>query len=143
MSVLCSVSFLGICLGPIQVLIPDGSLRAQAEDLSQANLLKENEGTVNPSETVKVTIVNTTSLDLFAGISGGSRVELTPQGTTTLQFDATPINVFVYPTGPQATLQFATSVVNNVVTVQVTQIPGDTPGDGAININPLGEVDVY
>jgi hypothetical protein len=120
-----------------------GSETAQAQTRTQPTTLVGTAGTVNPTESVKVTVKNNTSIPLYSAISGGSSVELAQQGSTTFIFGSTPINVFVYPASGEASLKFDTSVQGNIVTVQVSQTSGDTPGDGAINIRPSGQVYIY
>lgn len=100
-------------------------------------------GRVSPNQAIRMVIVNGTSAALYAGISGGSRVELPPQGSNTFIFDATPVNVFVYPTGNAISLKYNTTVQGNTVNVRVTQVGGDSPGDGAITIKPSGAIHVY
>ncbi len=100
-------------------------------------------GQISSNRTVRVVVLNNTSVTLFAGISGGSRVELPRGANTAFAFDSTPINVFIYPAGREISLKYNTTVQGNTVTVQVTQAGGDTPGDGAININRAGAVYIY
>ncbi|MGH2412888.1 MAG: hypothetical protein ACRDEA_04165 [Microcystaceae cyanobacterium] len=100
-------------------------------------------GQVSPNEAIRMVIQNNTSVALFAGISGGSRVELPRGASTAFVFYSTPINVFVYPAGQAISLKYNTSVQGNTVTVQVTQVGGDTPGDGSVNINRSGAVYVF
>lgn len=87
-------------------------------------------GQVSPDQVIRMVIQNNTSMALFAGISGGTRVELSRGASTAFAFDSTPINVFVYPDGQAISLKYNTSVQRNTITVQVTQVGGETPGDG-------------
>ncbi|MGE5656930.1 MAG: hypothetical protein ACM37W_09965 [Actinomycetota bacterium] len=100
-------------------------------------------GQVSTQGAVRLVVMNQTSVALFAGISGGTRVEVTPQGKSIFVFDSTPINVFVYPAQEPISLKFETSVRANIVTVQVSQINDYPPGDSAINIRPSGDIYVY
>ncbi len=120
-----------------------GSISAPAQAIAQTNSLVGRVGQVDAAKPVKMTVTNKTSIPLYAAISGGSSVDLAQQGSTTFTFNSTPINVFVYPVTGEASLKFNTSVQGNVVTVEVTQINSDTPGDGAINIRHSGVVYVY
>lgn len=100
-------------------------------------------GRVSPEQVIRMVIQNNTSMALFAGISGGTRVELPRGASTAFAFDSTPINVFVYPDGQAISLKYNTSIQGNTVTVQVTQVGGETPGDGSVNINRSGAVYVF
>jgi hypothetical protein len=115
----------------------------QESTIAQSDPLVYSAGSIDPNEMVKVEVMNDTSLALYAGISGGSRVELAPQGKTTFQFDSTPINVFVYPAITEAILKYETSVTDNTIEVMVTQTSGDPPGDEAINVDPAGDVYIF
>jgi hypothetical protein len=100
-------------------------------------------GQVSPNRTIRIVVLNNTSAALFAGISGGSRVELPRGANTAFAFDSTPINIFIYPAVREISLKYNTTVRGNTVTVQVTQVGGDTPGDGSVNINRSGSVYVF
>ncbi|MFB2894295.1 hypothetical protein ACE1CI_15400 [Aerosakkonemataceae cyanobacterium BLCC-F50] len=140
MSVLIGIAAFSAGILPVTMITaapkPDSSILAQ-------NVPVGNVGKVNPGQPIRMTVVNNTSLPLFAGISGGTRLELEPQGKNTFIFDSTPINVFVYPAQGTASLKYKTSTQGNTVTVQVTQVGGVTPGDGTINIRPSGAIYVF
>lgn len=124
-------------------LTPSTVSTARALEIAQSGSTVAPIGQINPNESVTMTIVNGTSFPLFAGISGGTRVELEQGDSTNFTFDATPINVFVYPAGQGASLKYSTTIRDNTITVQVTQVAGDTPGDGTINIRPSGSIYVF
>lgn len=143
MATLCSISMIGICLAPAQFMFPDNKADAQTEVVEQAIPLEEGSNSIDPYEPVEIIVINNTSLELFAGISGGTRVELPSQETIIVHFDATPINVFIYPASPGSTLKFNTNFEDNVVTVEVTQIEDVAPGYRAITIEPSGNAYIF
>lgn len=143
MATLCSILMIGICLAPTQLMFSGNRADAQTEVIEQAIPPEEGSNSINPYESVEIIIVNNTSLDLFAGISGGTRVELPPQETINVHFDAPPISVFVYPISPGSTLKFNTNFEDNVVTVEVTQIEDVAPGYRAITIEPSGNAYIF
>lgn len=65
--------------------------------------------------------------------------------------DAVPLpgNVLVYPTAPESSLKYDISTIGNKVIVHVKQVtndtdlPNDTPGDGAIALDPTGAIYIY
>jgi len=142
---LCGVSLVGAYAMPSEWVSPYISGTAQAEVIAQSNPLAENFGTVDPNEMVEIEVINKTSFDLFAAISGGARVEMEPLEATTFQFDATPVSLFVYPTPttPGSTLQFETVIEDNIITIQVLEIDDVAPGYRTITIEPSGNVYMF
>ncbi|MBE9227243.1 hypothetical protein IQ264_17595 [Phormidium sp. LEGE 05292] len=140
MSVLIGIAALSTGILPVTIISatpkPHSAILAQSVPVG-------NVGKINPAQPIKMTVVNSTSIPLFAGISGGTRVELAPQNKNTFIFDSTPINVFVYPAEGSASLKYKTTTEGNTVNIQVTQVGGVTPGDGAINIRPSGAIYVF
>lgn len=140
LSILMGITALSLGLFPVPIataLPPTNSfVLAQAGQAGKV-------GQVPTEGAVRLAIVNQTSVALFAGISGGTRVEVTPQGKSIFVFDSTPINVFVYPTQEPISLKFDISVRANIVTVQVRQINDYPPGDSTINIRVSGDIYVY
>jgi hypothetical protein len=100
-------------------------------------------GQIDPTKPVRITFVNRTPFLVYAAISGGIRVELPPQNRTTFDFNSVPINVFAYSGGASATLKYTATLDGNSITVLVTAVPGDTPGDGAITVRPSGLVHIF
>lgn len=142
-SVLFGVTLLGVCLIPANFVISIANADAQTQGITQNNFPIGRVGQINPLELVKINIINDTPIDLYTAISGGARIELPRQDKTTFAFDSTPINVFAYPATREASLKFDTTIEENIVTVRVSEISGDIPGDGAINIKLSGEVYIY
>ncbi len=140
LSVLLSTAVLGLGIFPIVSTIaapqPNSPLVAQKVPVGTV-------GRIAPNKPVRLVVQNGTPAALFAGISGGSRVELPVSGSNAFVFDSTPVNVFVYPAGTAMSLKYATTISGNTVTVRVTQVGGDNPGDGSININTSGSVYVF
>lgn len=142
-SVLLGVAVLSVGLIPAHLIISTTHVSAQPQAATQTSIPIGRAGQINPLELVKVNVINDAPMDLYTAISGGARIELLRQEKTTFDFDSTPINVFAYPMTGEASLKFNTTIEGNVVTVRITQISSDTPGDGAINIKLSGEVYVY
>ncbi|GFE71405.1 hypothetical protein [Chroococcus sp. FPU101] len=139
LSMLMGIAALGAGLFPVSLT---------AAPVSNPTIVAQNVpvgtvGQVSPNQTIRVVVQNNTPVALFAGISGGTRVELPRGASTAFTFDSTPINVFVYPDGQAISLKYDTSIQGNTVTVRVTQVGGETPGDGSVNINRSGAVYVF
>ncbi|HEY9615197.1 MAG TPA: hypothetical protein V6C64_00045 [Microcoleaceae cyanobacterium] len=133
------LSMTAVGAGIIPITVTNASPRPNAAILAQTGTV----GQIVPNRTVRMVVLNATPVALFAGISGGARVELPQGASTAFAFDSTPINVFVYPAGREIGLKYNTTVQGNTVTVQVTQAVGDTPGNGAINISRSGSISIY
>lgn len=140
------LSLLGVTVlstGLTTLPTPFSAAPAQAQEIAQGGSAAAPIGQINSREPVTLKIVNSTSFPLFAGISGGTRVELEPNDDTNFTFDSTPINVFIYPATGEASLEYETTIQGNALTVRVVQGTGVTPGDSTINVRPNGSVFVF
>lgn len=106
---LFSVGVLGVCLVPAHFIVSTTHANAQPPAATQTSFPVGRVGQINSRDLVKISIVNTTSIDLYTAISGGARIELPQQAKTTFDFDSTPINVFAYPASGEASLKFNTT----------------------------------
>jgi len=142
---MCGASLVSAYAIPAEWVSPYTSAMAQADVIAQANPTIENFGTIDPDEMVEIEVINKTSFDLFAAISGGTRIEIESLEATTFQFDATPISLFVYPTPttPGSTLQFETVIEDNIITVQILEVDDVAPGYRTITIEPSGNVYLF
>lgn len=147
-SVLFSITLLGVCLVPSQVVVSGANANppqenTQDQEITQDSLPIGRVGQINPSEPIRITIVNDTRIDLYTGFYSGAKIELPRTARTTFAFSSTPVNVFAYPAIEKAILKFTPIIEGNTVTVQITEVNGDTFGNEAINIKLSGEVYVY
>lgn len=147
-SVLFGTMLLGVCLVPSQFVVSGANANppqeiTQDQEIAQDDLPIGRVGQINPSEPIRITIVNNTRTDLYTGFYSGANVELPRTAKTTFAFSSTPVNVFAYPAIENAILKFTPIIEENTVTVQITEVDGDAFGNEAINIKLSGEVYVY
>lgn len=144
-SKLTAILVKAILLGAVSFGSIAAAANPGAAPVSSQNVTQGIVGAVNPALPVQFKVLNETSAELSLGAAGNPTYMIGPSTSFSTKISKLPANLFVYIQSAQSHfgLNYDVSVNGNQVTVQVQQVSGDTPGDGAINIRPNGAVYIY
>ncbi|PSO59995.1 MAG: hypothetical protein BRC38_10915 [Cyanobacteria bacterium QH_6_48_35] len=129
---------------------PSESCLSPCEETSSANTYQpgfwQPEVRANATRPVQIEFINQTGLTLEYALTTNQAPprQLLPNGSATLSQFPLPANVLINPTHSSGNLKYDVAVAeDNVVTVEIRQVPEEAAGDNALNINQSGAIYIY
>ena len=128
------------------ILIPSASLNAQTPpaETYQPGFWQP-VARVDINRPIQLQFVNQTGQELEYALTTNQAPprQLLPQSVAVLREIPIPANVLVNAKSPLTNLKYAVTVADNVVTVTIRQVNGETPGDNSLSINETGGIYIY
>jgi hypothetical protein len=100
---------------------------------------------INSQKPYKIQLINQTdiSLEYSSTTNEFPPRQIKPGGNIVLTQLPLPVYLLISPTNPGPNLRYSLLVQNNIVTVKITLLPENNPGNTTINIQETGGIYIY